>query len=641
MAEVLMSAPRSPEYTTDEAEIMDQFFEIMGDPEWQDPLFQAELYSLFIKQTIDHSVPRSRRRRAKLEVRDERESMWAIARYVSVVRGRVEQLKLLDDASIDRMHERRIENAREFTASDLSLAKVFQYLFTRQAMRQVIDREELEARGLPVVLQECIVDVDMVSNNALEALGLDEYIPPKNLHRHSQNFGRELAIPAVKDMFATGLEPLTLPDEDPSLPENLRFFRLFRVAKGKRKGFIVGTRVEPGKRKILFKTDLHSAMRMFEHVNSNYNEKDIGLFAEAADVIERTLDRLQNNWDEVKAGDELDRLQRNVARIAGGMSKNYELEVKREVQMRVDEAKSFVDSIGRLNKGRTCNLLSTAKRNIGKRLRQCQSVRKHHVENETRLTAASKVESSRVLSFYKTMGATDTFQPILTEDLAAVVKNRDELIVFVEGLQRDLAACKYEPYVTFAKEMVADAGKILRVLGKEEIDELDLERAKHALLKIYSLTRLFHLESGVMDMKSKYLENGHFNHWRAWEMLNLSKPRFAQLREKRLCPDHKISEYNDLYGRAYEFFSGLHAELAKITDGYENPRPEEDEDDGGELKFLTDTALNVERMLREFSLGKLLKEAQEKQAARMDALATEIATQDCQQDLDLTPLFDS
>lgn len=454
------------------------------------------------------------------------------------------------------------------------------------AVPQFVGDGDILQWGEAGLIDQTIVRGASLTKTALNALGLP--LPDSRL-RVDQMSERHAQVPAVRDMFKSGLEPLGLPHEELDVPGCSRFFRLFRVTEGPRKGMIFGTRREKKEKLIPFGTDLNGAIRMFEHIREDYQDGDILKLAHLSTAIRNITKEVTEDWKKVRDSGRLQEVEAELNALADGLSEKLKNEHKKIIKRHFDGCRTFIDSKGRLNPNAHLCRLNVAGKSIAKRMAQVHRILSYHSENSLRLKMHARLDNALAGGLYRSLeigaGGVDV---LLDKD--APIENKKAVLADLDSLERSLSGFRFEPYVGFADEIIGNLIMARELLQGDNVTPEQRELIQKAVVESYTLARLIRLENGVMDL----VEN-----WRGGSgyMLGRLNVVIEQLSQHRVAPDVKVDRFNVLYMQAKHSIIGIR-NLLRESYRLAAIDIERSEQLRGEARAL----------LKEFSVAKMLKQ---------------------------------
>ncbi len=151
-----------------------------------------------------------------------------------------------------------------------------------------------------VLIGNIVIDPAKLSDSLIENLGLGGQLARKGVPQAEKLKAKIALIPQLKEILRT-LEPIPLAPYS-----QYKTYRLFRITKGPRKGFILGTQ-EQAHEEHMFVTTLPDAYRRVSHIEMQYkNEQEqLTRIAATLDNIDNELDQ---NWEDAKMPERLNEL---------------------------------------------------------------------------------------------------------------------------------------------------------------------------------------------------------------------------------------------------------------------------------------------------------------------------------------------
>jgi hypothetical protein len=448
----------------------------------------------------------------------------------------------------------------------------------------VVDGDILQW-GEDGLIDQTIIRGASLTKTALNALGLP--LPDSRL-RVDQMDERHAQASAVREMFKNGLEPLGLPHEELDVPGCSRFYRLFRVTEGPRKGMIFGTRREKKDQLIPFGTDLNSALRQLGHIKEGYTTNDLTLLLRMDGAIRTITNEVVSDWAAVRDSGKLEKIESDINEMADGLSENLRNEHKQIIKRHFEGCRTFIDNKGKLNPNAHLCRLNVARGHIGERLGQIKAILNYHEDNSRRLRYSVRDENARVASFYRTVErGKDGFDSLL--DTSKPLGNRAAVLEKLASVRSNLERAQFEPYLSFADEIIGNILMIEDLLGDDELSEAQRQLVQKAMLESYTLTRLIRLERGVADIVKTWKGGAGY-------MLGRLNRVIEQLSEHRVAPEVRTDRFNVLYLQAKHSIIGIR-DILRQAHQARATSPERAE----ELKEEARTLLN------EFSVAKMLK----------------------------------
>jgi len=468
----------------------------------------------------------------------------------------------------------------EFRKSPRTDLKAFQEILSAPTERMALSRDEQH-----VTARDIIIDPELITDTLLENLGLDEFLPKKGTRQEEKVAIRAKAIPAIKEMLES-LEPFALPHER-ELPK-MRYFRLFRVGGGKNGGKVLGTQVI-GDQKVLFLTDLHGAYRRIDHIHDGYG-MEIATLVEIQDTIRDVDARISRDWkktkdegkiDEVKSQllEQVEKLRfvtnvhkkkmREQIQAAVNMESVYTVPARRKMVKGVSKIVSPEKTVVALNPGATRARINTSHLHVGKRIEDISGIKSYLAKDQTRLQTHIEGQTRPFAEFYQTVQELHDQFKIYQLDRPMSAREREKAIVNLESLKRKCGFATtpimlFEPYQTFADELVAHIDKTIEALRKEEAPAAR-EEAAEEFTKIYLVTKIQRFYTRLQSLYSDFLSGNQIPNFDEF-LLRLSAMDL-KLSVKDISPGVKTPEFDDAFGNLYHLINSVRLRAQKAKDG--------------------------------------------------------------------------
>ncbi|MDP2643249.1 MAG: hypothetical protein Q8P62_05395 [Candidatus Peregrinibacteria bacterium] len=451
-----------------------------------------------------------------------------------------------------------------------------------------------------------------ITDKVLSNIGLGELIPRSIEARLAEQEGRKPrriskeirakllaeSKTAVVDFFANSTEPLdaTLEpaEEIPGRPQINS--RLLRVTQGPKAGMVLGTQSEGGQ-KSLFVTDIASAGRRIDHIDDGHKKEIEQLKKIEARLAEMTNRLYKGDLEAIKSSGELDSMQTEIAGIVEGLkfTRNGQ---KLEILKRISRCVTFSDSKGRLNPPSKLAIWNTTQKFIAKRISDIEGISGYLEEDRGVVDSSMRVEASRLNSFHATVNENegrlrilDVNTPLEEANIVGITTNLRALIASCESF-------KLEPYKTFAAKIIAEISAIIEILNLPNHNEqTEREKAKNAFMRIYSMSKLLNIENELIAVRNKWFMTD-----RPKECI-YAKGLMEELAEIRrnfmtisAAQATRTKDLSPIYGEIYKL---LHTVITMLGKNFGKGKTPEDR---------VEAVKTVERMLKEFSVAKLLIE---------------------------------
>lgn len=467
----------------------------------------------------------------------------------------------------------------EFRRAPRTDLKTFQEILSAPQERMALNRDEKF-----VTARNIVIDPKRITNTLLANLGLDEFIPPKGTRQEEQVALRAQAIPAIKEMLES-IEPLTLAHEQEL--SKLRYFRLFHIGGGKNQGMVLGTQVIAD-HKVMFLTDLHGAARRIDHIRDGYLQ-EITTLQQIQAAIREVDGKISTDWQKTKEPEQIDAVKAQLLGLvdtlrfvtndhkqkmrkqieqAVSLGSVYTLPEKRKMVKGVSTVVRPAKTVVALNPGATRARINTSHMHIGKRIDEIASIRSYLAKDQTRLDTYLQAQTQPFEAFFKTVKGLHEQFKIYQLDRPMSPQERARAIQNLEALKKKLAFATtpimlFEPYQSFADELVARIDLTVEALRKDESPETRTEAAAE-FTKIFLMTKVQRFYTELQKFYSRYLSNGVLPN--ADEMLEALAAMDQGLSRKDVAPGIKTEDYNDVFGDLYHLMNSLRLRATKAKD---------------------------------------------------------------------------
>ncbi len=469
---------------------------------------------------------------------------------------------------------------QEFRKAPRTDLKAFQEVLCAPTERMAFERDEKFTTARNIV-----IDPEMITDTLLANLGLDEFIPKKGTKMEDKIARRAGAIPAIKEMLES-LEPFTLPHERELA--RLKYFRLFRVGGGKNGGKVMGTQVI-GEQKVLFLTDLHGASRRIDHINDGYGQ-EIATLAEIRDMVCDVDVRISRDWQQNKNPQKIaeiktallglvDKLKfvtnehkkkmRAQIEAAVNMESVYTLPAKRKMVGGVSKVVQPARTVVALNPGKTRARINTSPMHIGRRIEEIAAIRSYLAKDQTRIQTHISAQTKPFEEFYATVRELHEQFKIYRLDRPMAPGERAKAISNLESLQRRCGfattpVMMFEPYQTFAAELIAHIEKTVEALRKDETPEAR-EEAAEEFTKIYLVTKIQRFYTELQALYNDFLSGGMVPNFD--EFLARLAIMDQGLSRKNVAPGIKTAEFDDVFGELYHLINSVRKRAVQAKEG--------------------------------------------------------------------------
>jgi len=449
-----------------------------------------------------------------------------------------------------------------------------------------------------------------ITDAVLKTIGLDELTPKNQEEARAMQEGRKprrlsrdikakllaQSRVAVTDFFANSTEPLDIEEgTNEASPADAKFnIRLLRITQGKRAGMVLGTQSE-GDRKSLFVTDIASAGRRIDHIDDGH-KKEIEELRKIEEALDKMTNRLyKGDLEAIRASGELEAMQREITGIVDGLRFTRNTH-KREILKRISRCLTFNDVKGRLNPPSRLAIWNTTQKFIAKRISDIEGISEYLEEDRGVVDSCMRAEASRLNSFHVTVNENAGRLKILDVNTPLEEAN---VVVITTNLRALISSCetfKLEPYKSFAEKIIAEINTIIEILNSPKHNEkTEREKAKNAFMRIYSMSKLLHIEHELIALRNKWFvpELPRQNIYAKGLMQELAELRrnFMSISAAQAT---RTKDLSPIYGEIYKLLHTLIAMLGKNLGKGKTPNDR------------VEAVKTAERMLKEFSVAKLL-----------------------------------
>lgn len=299
-----------------------------------------------------------------------------------------------------------------------------------------------------VLIDSIVIDPAKLSDGLIENLGLGRQLAVKGAPQAEKLKAKIALIPQIKEILRT-LEPIPLAPHS-----QYKTYRLFRIAKGPRKGFILGTQ-EQAHEEHMFVTTLPDAYRRVSHIEMQYKneQKQLTRIAAELDNIDNEIDQ---NWQNAKMPERLNELLTTLH----GLINELTFVTDNSKQKLLGCLTGAAHWLAQKNKGACRACMNQTKRTllIEKRLRKIPIVSGELQRDKMALNPIIAREHTVVVGFYESvrgqMGARK-IQPRLA-DPNAYLDNK-EVVGLRQRMHELTTNCQkvqFEPYLAFAEKLI-------------------------------------------------------------------------------------------------------------------------------------------------------------------------------------------
>ena len=371
-----------------------------------------------------------------------------------------------------------------------------------------------------------VIDPEQINDTLLENLGLNHLKTRKKAGQEERMATRAKAIPEIKEILAN-LQPLALARNQRN--QGSSQYRMYRVGKGEREGFILGMQEGSGEQEVIFGTDLHSAYRRIDNIQGGYgHEMDVlesiraelravrlkiagpwkdrnkdDSLAEINEVFEKKVAQLKHVRDEDKV-----KLRKLIQDSIG-------LEMERTIKPK-DPAKPEKTVKG-FNPGARAAQMENVDKYIGDRMRTMRGVMGTLAPDTLVLRGFIKRQEGPVTKFFETViekyEKFAVFKPEqlsngrLSVFLESIKKLRVELAKKTDGDNTNLPL--FEPYLAFARTMLVHLEDTITGLeammnGLEQTPE-ERQITASDFLRVYLVAKMQEFYKRLIDWYSVHL----------------------------------------------------------------------------------------------------------------------------------------
>lgn len=390
---------------------------------------------------------------------------------------------------------------KEFYSAERTLAKTLQEIFTPPTARLVFKRDDKDSPDNTKDFSNIVIDPERITPTLLENLGLDEFIPPKGerMPRAKRMEYMARAIPHILEMMKH-LEPLQLPHQWHEGPG--KYFRLMRINSGKNRGYVLGTQTN-GKKKIMFKTDIHGAYRRLAHIMEESYEDEIALLVE----IQMTARDIHANL-----GDKQAMTNEDMAEMFREMQKCVDdlLYVKNKHKVKMRDKIRRAITLGRNSGAQRAILVMIPKyaeerkgevRAIEEKLHRDDSICKDYILEQQK--PAEKLYHD--FEKKKNFDARKPISPQTRQEFDGYLKRRRAKIDPEDSSMR--AAPLMQPYLAFGEKMIEHIDQT-REINRGPLDSLeDRTHLFEEFLKLYVVSKIQHFYIRLQAFYQEYLSS--------------------------------------------------------------------------------------------------------------------------------------
>jgi hypothetical protein len=441
-----------------------------------------------------------------------------------------------------------------------------------------------------------IIDPEKITDTLLINLGLEEFVPEKKAGEVEKIAKRAEAIPDIKEMLR-GLEPLEI---NRQRRKERKILRLFTITEGEYQGYILGTQVNHGQ-KLLFRTDIHGAVRRLENIRQGYEEEIMEL-AKTDEEVRAIKDFLnehkkeiygafQQYLEEKKAGnvtvmDKPEVMKEYEQRIAdlldnlGGVINGEKI----KIQQQLKASQNLIETQTRparikTVKGKQVEIPAEERENINiesklarlsaihdafaKRMQEIRGIQTYLLADEQIL----KVEVSRMEAPFaefvtKVEELHEKFKLYRKAELsgpekAKIAANIERLIT--EPLESSFPEGKValEPYGSFKAAMIEQSEKTITTL-----DDQDINVPAKEFTKIYLIAKIVRLHK---DLQKFYADN------LSGVDPKISEKTLAEIEEiklkfgeRKVAPQVEVMDFEKQYDQFYHLVNSLKKRIVEI-----------------------------------------------------------------------------
>lgn len=450
-----------------------------------------------------------------------------------------------------------------------------------------------------------IVDPENITDTLLVNLGLEEYVPEKKASEIDKMAGRAQAIPKIKEMLR-GLEALEINRQKRG---EKKFMRLFTITEGEYAGYILGTQVNHG-HKLLFRTDIHGAIRRLENIRQGYDEEIMGL-TQIDEKVREIKDLLTDHEKEIRAAfqeyleekktdskavmkkpDVMKEYEESIANLLenlGGVINGEKIKIQEQLKgsqnligkqtitaktktVKGKQIEIAAEEREILNIGAKLAKLSAIHDAFAKRMKAIASIQTYLLADEHILKAeVSRMETPFAEFVVRVEELHEKFRiykgKTLSEEEQLKLKNNMRRLI-VEPLESSFPEDRValEPYGSFKSAMIEQTEKTMGV-----VKDTDSDLAAKEFTKIYLIAKVVRLHKDLQKFYSDNLSglDPQISE-KTLREIEAIKVRFG---EKKVAPNIEVQDFEKQYDEFYHLVNSLRkrtVEINKLDESIQN-----------------------------------------------------------------------
>lgn len=490
-----------------------------------------------------------------------------IAELVLIIRSKIEQIDQNRDFALHQ-----VKDKEDFQKTPRTKVKTAQEILTIPYERQNFSRQDVANFGNAALINRILVDPRRISEALLKAAGMDESVTAmKGLSKRDRLQMLIDLIPEIKAFFAHDIEPLSYAHEQEQSEDKQSYFRLFRIAKGKNAGMILGTQENDGKETV-FMSSIHSVYRRINHIEENYS-KELETLSSIQHALAGIKKRISTSWEEVKNGNELENFRAQMEEMLEVL-KFVRDDHKAAIRQKIEKCTTFRDKEGKLNPSSKLAILANIESYFSKRIEETGNIFGHLSADRTRVMNHILEQANVLADFHRDVEVYNNRLILLDPKKEISEVEKDRIITHLEVIKIHCVSFEFKPYIDLGKYVISEIDEIIECLKSDRRNDVPARtEAKKSLAMIYVISKLLKFEHDMTNLRDEYFKPGA-----ALEKIYVKGliKRMVSIRDgfesKKIAPEMRIDDFVEIYGEIYKF---LNETISILNQSLSGKAPEE------------------------------------------------------------------
>lgn len=478
------------------------------------------------------------------------------------IRARVAQIKPEGEENLLWKGVHAGSSPQAFRGSPRRLLKSAQEALVHPADRvagRFSVHEERDEQDLVLPIHIAI-DPLRLSDRLIINLGFGHMLAPKGSSRLDQMRAKIQIIPRIKQEVLANLDPIPLSPAS-YLQKN---YRLFRISKGTKRGFVLGAQEIAGDDR-LYITTIPGAKRRVDHIEDQYVKEQAQL-ARIHNKLDEIDLLLKEDWPSVKAPRRL----RALLATLHGLVEELKFVIdddKKELHDAIEKAAAM---LARKNKGAAFACINTMRRNrfIDRRQREIPRIFGELAKDKLMIQGHANREEVALERLYEAVHEqksepriADPNHPLKDSDRPALIEKLNRM---AEACERNI---QFQPSLAFAEKIV---GYLRQTSDQLFAAEPERQALAEDFMKAYVVSKLSRFHHFLLSLYEAFSVHG---------MYGVSVPEWKKELEEaeRELNEHGIAKkiYTPEYNGIWVNLRGLIVALKKAMNQYGKTRSAE------------------------------------------------------------------